>query len=80
MDNLSYVIEMSILSTYAYDTQIFYTANELSKVEETISNDKCGIYYYIHGIYGLCEKEQFKTSGNGVGKKQRTDQPVLKCG
>ena len=56
MDNLSYVIEMSILSTYAYDTQIFYTANELSKVEETISNDKCGIYYYIHGIYGLCEK------------------------
>ena len=33
MNDLSYVIEKSTLSTYADDTQIFYADNELSKAE-----------------------------------------------
>ena len=42
------------------------------------------VYIIIYMVYMVCvkryEEEQFKTSGDGVGKKQRTDQPVLKCG
>ena len=39
MNDLSYVIKESTLSTYADDTQIFYADNDLPRVEETINTD-----------------------------------------
>lgn len=39
MNDLSYVIKKSTLSTYADDTQFFYADNGLSRVEETVNND-----------------------------------------
>ena len=39
MNDLSYVIKESTLSTYADDTQIFYADNDLPRVEETINHD-----------------------------------------
>jgi len=60
MNDLSYVIEKSTLSTYADDTQIFYADNKLSKVEETINNDliSADIWFARNGMKRTSSKYQ----------------------
>ena len=77
MDHLSYVIEKSTLSTYDDDIQIFYTDNELSKVEETISNDliSADIWFARSGL----KRNSSKYQAMVLRKNKGTDEPVFKC-
>jgi len=77
MNDLSYVIEKSFLSTYADDTQIFYADNELSKVEGTINNDliSVDIWFARNGI----ERNSSKYQTMVLGKNKGTDEPMFKC-
>ena len=76
MNDLSYVIKKCTMSTYADDTQIFYTDNQLSKVEETINNDliSTDIWFARNGMEGNSSKYQAMVLGNHKG----TDEPVFK--
>ena len=77
MNDLSYVIEKSTLSTYADDTQIFYADNELSKVEETINSDliSADIWFARNGM----ERNSSKYQAVVLGKNKGTDEPGFKC-
>ena len=76
MNDLSYVIEKSTLSTYDDDIQIFYTDNELCKVEERISNDliSADIRFARSGM-----RSSSKYQAMVLGKDKVTDEPMFKC-
>ena len=76
MNDLSYVIEKSTLSTYDDDIQIFYTDNELCKVEERISNDliTADIRFARSGM-----RSSSKYQAMVLGKDKGTDEPMFKC-
>ena len=79
MNDLSYVIEKSTLSSYDDDIQIFYTDNELllCKVEERISNELIsgGIWFARSGMRRSSSKYQAMV----LGKDKVTDEPMFKC-
>ena len=77
LNDLWYVIEKSTLSTYDDDIQIFYTDNELSKVEETISNDliSADIWFARSGL----KRNSSKYQAMVLRKNKGTDEPVFKC-
>ena len=69
MNDLSYVIKKSTLSTYADDTQIFYADNELPRVEKTINTDLASAdkWFAQNGMKRNSSKYQAMVLGKNKG-------------
>ena len=69
MNDLSYVIKESTLSTYVDDTQIFYADNDLSRVEETINTDLASAdkWFAQNGMKRNSSKYQAMVLGKNKG-------------